>query len=134
MQKIKESRLWSYVVIAIVYVLAIALQLVLFNVINIENIYLKIFIVDLIATIFVFIFSLIFGNSSIYDPYWSVEPLVIVVLLMSQNKINFPVVISFGVVFILWGLRLTLNWALSFKDLTKQDWRYTMLKEKTKKL
>ena len=134
MQKLKESRLWSYVVIAIVYVLAIALQLVLFNVINIENIYLKIFIVDLIATIFVFIFSLIFGNSSIYDPYWSVEPLVIVVLLMSQNKINFPVVISFGVVFILWGLRLTLNWALSFKDLTKQDWRYTMLKEKTKKL
>ena len=55
-------------------------------------------------------------------------------LLMANNKINNPVAISFSIVLGLWGLRLTLNWALSFKNLTKQDWRYSMLKEKTKKL
>ena len=30
-----------------------------------------------------------------------------------------------------WAVRLTANWAYTFGDLTHQDWRYTMLKEKT---
>ena len=134
MRRIKESKLLSFIVVAIVYILATILQVVLFNFINIENLYLKLLIVDVIATVLVFMFSLIFDNASIYDPYWSVEPLIIVSLLMSNNKLNFPVIISFGIVFFIWGLRLTINWALSFKNLTKQDWRYTLLKEKTKKL
>ena len=133
MNKIKESRLLSFIVIAIIYVLATILQVVLFNKLAIDNLYIKILIIDGLATIFVFVFSLIFNNASIYDPYWSMEPLIILILLMSQNKINYPVVISFGIVAIIWSLRLTLNWAISFKNLTKQDWRYTMLKEKTKK-
>lgn len=133
MGKMKESRLVSFIIVGLVYILAIVLQVILFNKIQIDNIYLKILIVDVVATVFVFIFSLIFNNASMYDPYWSVEPLLILILLMSSNKINKPVVISFAVVAFLWGIRLTLNWALSFKNLNKQDWRYTMLKEKTKK-
>jgi len=30
-----------------------------------------------------------------------------------------------------WGVRLTANWAYTFHGLDHQDWRYTMLKEKT---
>ena len=30
-----------------------------------------------------------------------------------------------------WAIRLTANWAYTFGNLTHQDWRYTMLKEKT---
>ena len=30
-----------------------------------------------------------------------------------------------------WGIRLTANWIYTFQDLDWQDWRYTMLKEKT---
>jgi steroid 5-alpha reductase family enzyme len=33
----------------------------------------------------------------------------------------------------LWGIRLTANWAYTFANLKHQDWRYTMLKEKTGK-
>ncbi|MBR2617457.1 MAG: DUF1295 domain-containing protein, partial [Clostridia bacterium] len=33
----------------------------------------------------------------------------------------------------LWGVRLTANWAYTFHGLKHQDWRYTMLKEKTGK-
>lgn len=134
MKNIKESKGLSLFIILTIYVLAIVLQVILFNLIEIENIYLEILLIDVIATVFVFIFSLIFNNSSIYDPYWSVEPIVIMILLMTNNKINNPVAISFAIVLSLWGIRLTLNWALSFKNLTKQDWRYSMLKEKTKKL
>ena len=134
MQKIKESKLISFIIITLIYIFATLIQVILFNKLNIENLYLKILIIDVVATIFVFIFSLIFNNSSIYDPYWSVEPAIILILLMAHNKINYPVVITFGIVILLWSLRLTLNWALSFNNLTKQDWRYTMFKEKTKKL
>lgn len=134
MNKIKESKVIGLIIIGIIYILSIVLQAILFNVLNIDNIYLKIFIIDIIATLFIFIFSLIFNNASIYDPYWSMEPLIILILLILHNKINYPVVISFVIVFILWSLRLTINWGISFKNLSTQDWRYTMLKEKTKRL
>ena len=98
MKNIKESKGLSLFIILTIYVLAIVLQVILFNLIEIENIYLEILLIDVIATIFVFIFSLIFNNSSIYDPYWSVEPVVILILLMTNNKINNPVAISFAIV------------------------------------
>ena len=34
----------------------------------------------------------------------------------------------------LWGLRLTINWLISFKNLNSIDWRYVQLKEKHPKL
>ena len=39
------------------------------------------------------------------------------------------IMLLFAVCF--WGIRLTLNWAYTFTDLSHQDWRYTMLREKT---
>jgi steroid 5-alpha reductase family enzyme len=33
-----------------------------------------------------------------------------------------------------WGIRLTANWIYTFQNLDWQDWRYTMLKEKTGKI
>ena len=42
-----------------------------------------------------------------------------------------PVALLFTIVIALWGVRLTVNWAYTFTNLTHQDWRYTMLKEKT---
>ena len=101
MQKIKESKLISFIIITLIYILATLIQVLLFNKLNIENLYLKILIIDVVATIFVFIFSLIFNNSSIYDPYWSVEPAIILILLMAHNKINYPVVITIGIVILL---------------------------------
>ena len=58
MKKIKESKLISFIIIAIVYILATILQVILFNSLNIDNLYLKILIIDVVATIFVFIFSI----------------------------------------------------------------------------
>ena len=79
---------------------------------------------------FIFIFSLILNNASVYDPYWSVQPIVIVwgVLLCNNIKLSG---LLFSIVITLWGLRLTINWAYTFKNLYTQDWRYVMLKEKS---
>lgn len=90
-----------------------------------------IFFLDIVATIEIFIFSLIFKNASVYDPYWSVQPIVIVVAAACVHGLN-----SLGIFLLVaicfWGFRLTSNWAYTFGGLTHQDWRYTMLKEKTK--
>ena len=37
-----------------------------------------IFLTDLIGTLVIFIASMIFKNASLYDPYWSVAPLIII--------------------------------------------------------
>ena len=43
-----------------------------------------------------------------------------------------PLRILLLVAVLFWAIRLTANWAYTFKGLDHQDWRYTMLKEKTK--
>ena len=89
---------------------------------------------DLIATSIVYLFSLIFRNPSIYDPYWSVAPMVIVpFILWHTGSYQFFSIFVLALVE-LWGLRLTINWLISFKNLNSIDWRYVQLKEKHPKL
>lgn len=86
---------------------------------------------DVAATVIVFIFSLIFRNASVYDPYWSVQPLVFVTVAACVHGVNLMGILMLVAVWF-WGVRLTANWAYTFHGLGHQDWRYTMLKEKTK--
>ena len=103
----------------------------MFNNLN-YDLWLKLLISDILATIVVFIFSVLLKNASVYDPYWSVAPLVILGLMALNVKLTSSSLLVLIAVFV-WGIRLTLNWAYTFKNLNHQDWRYTMLKEKTKK-
>ena len=129
----KNSRALSFIFVTLVYVVAFAIGFALYKVLPLDSIYLKLLIADVVATIVTFIFSVIVKNASVYDPYWSVQPIVIVVayfLAVPFSAFNLLMLIAVCV----WGLRLTINWAYTFKGLTHQDWRYTMLKEKTGKL
>lgn len=85
---------------------------------------------DIAATIIVWLGGILFKNSSLYDPYWSVAPLVIVPfwLLYRQDPLAVPDLLLLLAVFI-WGIRLTLNWAVRWSGLKHQDWRYTQLKK-----
>lgn len=90
-------------------------------------------IVDSVATIVVFGFSVAFRNASFYDPYWSVGPIVIVgYYLMTGGGSNLLVreIILTGVV-VTWGVRLTWNWARGWTGLDHEDWRYIDLRKKT---
>ena len=96
---------------------------------------LSLLLADIAATILVFIFSLIFRNASVYDPYWSVQPPVILALAISKMNANGTDVTLLGwllfAAVLFWALRLTGNWIYNFKSFEYQDWRYLMLKEKT---
>ena len=39
---------------------------------------LSLFVADIIATLIIFIGSMLFENASVYDPYWSVAPLAFI--------------------------------------------------------
>ena len=125
----KINRALSFIFIFIVYALATLVGLVTYSLLEL-HFWLALLIADVAATAVVFVFSLIFNNASVYDPYWSVQPLVIVVAF-ATTQIMTPIKILLIIAISLWSLRLTANWAYTFKGMEHQDWRYTMLKDKT---
>ncbi len=129
MNKLKENRVLSFIIIAIIYVLSILVGILTYRSLKFDW-WLNLLIADVVATVFTFIFSLIFKNASVYDPYWSVQPIVIVFAFLFSNKITLlGGLTAFAI--LVWGVRLTANWAYTFKNLNSEDWRYVMLKEKT---
>lgn len=100
------------------------------------DILIRFFIADVVATGLIFAFSFIFKNSSFYDPYWSVIPIVLSLgfIYFANEEAN---LIRQWVVFALvaaWGLRLTFNWARGWQGLHHEDWRYVDFQEKMPKV
>ncbi|MBP5445080.1 MAG: DUF1295 domain-containing protein [Acholeplasmatales bacterium] len=132
MRKIKENRIASFIVILLVYAIAITVGIITYNLLEFDF-WLNLLLADIVSTAITFIFSLIFNNSSVYDPYWSVIPIVVVIgysIKFGINNINIFILIAV----LLWGTRLTINWAYTFTNLYHEDWRYRMYKEKFPKL
>ena len=129
MIRAKENRAISFCLITIVYIISTISGVLVYNALNLDS-WLSLLIADVVATVVTFIFSLIFSNASVYDPYWSVQPIVITVLFASKYGLTVYVGSLISVILI-WGIRLTANWAYTFKGLMHQDWRYTMLRETT---
>jgi steroid 5-alpha reductase family enzyme len=86
---------------------------------------------DVAATVVVFAFSYAFGNSSFYDPYWSIAPLPLALYWAASPASSVAVgarqllVITLVAV---WGARLTYNWARGWTGLHHEDWRYIDLR------
>lgn len=129
MNKLKQNRLLSFVIIVLVYLLAIIAGVAVYKMLDFDW-WLSLLIADVAATVVTFAFSLIFENASVYDPYWSVQPIVIIAAFSGGKELT-PLRILLISAIAIWGVRLTVNWAYTFGDLTHQDWRYTMLREKT---
>ena len=126
---LKQNRATSFIVVALVYMIAIAVGVLVYRALDLDW-WLSLLIADLLATVTTFIFSLIFKNASVYDPYWSVQPPVILVAFAIGGELTLLGILLLLVVSF-WAIRLTANWAYTFANLNHQDWRYTMLKEKT---
>lgn len=126
----KNNRLISFILVSFVYIVSITVGIVIYNSLNF-HFAINLLIADVASTIVVFIFSLLFKNASTYDPYWSVQPIVIVVALFLKSNKTILEILPL-IVILIWGIRLTTNWAYTFKNLYHEDWRYKMLREKTK--
>ncbi len=124
-----KSRFGALLVIAAVYIAASAVGLLLYRALP-YSIYTNLLLADAGATVFVFLFSLLFGNASVYDPYWSVQPIVIGgFFALSYGFTPFSLTVFLAVC--IWGIRLTANWIAEFKSFAYEDWRYRQLRETT---
>ncbi len=87
---------------------------------------------DVAATVVVFAAAQLVGNASLYDPYWSVAPPVIVAAWAAAepgDAARSAIVVALVAA---WGVRLTLNWATGWRGLGHEDWRYRRLRDDTR--
>ena len=130
----KENKWLSLTMVLLSYVLAATIGIFVYHQTLTLGFVWAILLGDIAATIVIYVIGLFLRNASLYDPYWSVQPMFILALVaMQQPTLHFGTLLLLIVVF-LWGLRLTGNWIYTFENLTWQDWRYTMLNEKTGEL
>ena len=86
------------------------------------------------ATLVIFIITCLIPDTSLYDPYWSVAPPVMLIFAMVKYRLFSTNAILFFAAVCLWSIRLTGNWALTYKGLLHEDWRYRQYREKCSKI
>ena len=123
----------SLLFIAGIYALAAIAGIILYVLIP-GQWWLRLLFADVFATAVVFVFSVLVGNASVYDPYWSVQPFFIAAMFAFTNGTGGAGAFALIVV-ALWSVRLTGNWIKVFSGFGKyEDWRYVMLRKSTKNL
>ena len=127
---IKDKRISQLLCISI-YIVSFYLAYVLLPE-SINFIWLKITIWHVNATILIYLGSVLLKNSSLYDPFWSVAPVPIVLYLsiQSENSILLKMLVVFPI--LLWAARLTRNWVISWEGFHHEDFRYIDLKNTNK--
>ena len=93
----------------------------------------KVLICHIEATIFIYILSVLFNNSSWYDAFWSVIPVILTIMCWSDISAAGNVQRAFlmHACLLFWAIRLTYNWMRSWDGFAHEDWRYIMMKGKT---
>ena len=116
----------------LLYIFAFAIGIIPFAIV--DNILVACALLTLTATGVIFIVTCFYPDVSLYDPYWSVAPPVILLCAMIKYSLwNANALLMLAFVLI-WSVRLTNNWANTYKGLGHEDWRYAMYREKTSKL
>ncbi|MCB2219531.1 MAG: DUF1295 domain-containing protein [Bacteroidetes bacterium] len=131
----KLAKTPALLIILLIYIIALlAGYLILINT-PYQNSIVSLLMADVGATVIVFLFSLIFKNSSVYDPYWSViPPFIAIWLIILHPEGNDVRQILIMALILFWSVRLTANWARGWSGLDHEDWRYQKIAADTGKL
>lgn len=131
----KYSRTTSFLYVTLAYVVAILVGIYSLPFFEGYHDLIKIGLADVVATVVIFVFSMVFKNSSMYDPYWSVIPIPIAYFwIYEYPEEGNPIRkwLLFGLV-AFWGIRLTANWIRRWQGMVEEDWRYEDLASKSGK-
>jgi steroid 5-alpha reductase family enzyme len=123
----KNSRIFGLLLCLVAYLVATGAAAIVHFVLPGKHPILIAAIGDFVATVVVFVFSRLTNNSSMYDPYWSVAPLVIAPYFAFgpwAAGANRSHIFAAFLVVGFWGVRLTYNWARRWKGLADEDFRY----------
>ncbi len=126
----KLSKGTSLILVLLAYIAAVLLPLMLAPALPYSSL-LNTLILDLAATAIIFFISMLFNNSSIYDPYWSVIPPLILWYWLDRADITLsPALLLLSLSVLLWSFRLTSNWVRDWDGMTHEDWRYREFRER----
>lgn len=117
-----KNKVLSLIIVYLIYIVAFIGGY--FSSFWISNIYLKLFFMDVVATIVIWLFSIVLKNTSLYDPYWSLTPWAIATYLFIVTKVSNVYTFVIYLIFSIWSCRLTINWMITFDNLKWEDWRY----------
>ena len=82
-------------------------------------------VIGLLGSVVVtYVASLLLGNGSVFDPWWSVLPPVAALALVREWT---PLSVACVIVVLVWAARLTTNWAVGWSGLDHEDWRYPLM-------
>lgn len=130
----KKKKFIGLLFLFLVYCGAIGLSVLVFYWATPFQVLPRVLFSALTAMAVIYIFSFIFGTTSMIDPYWSLQtPALMLLLMIYYNAFNLGTVLYF-IVFCYWGIRLTWNFCHTYTDLSYEDWRYQRIRESTKKL
>ena len=87
-----------------------------------------------IATLVIYVTTCFVPDTSLYDPYWSVAPPVMLLAAMIKHGLFSANALILLCAVTVWSIRLTVNWAVTYKGLLNEDWRYRSYREKYGKL
>ena len=122
-----RNKIFGLLLFAVFYIAAYVIGY--FSAYYIDELILRLFIFDIVATLVIYLLSLPIKNSSLYDAYWSLTPFVMATyLLIVSENLNVYHFIAYAV-FAVWSFRLTINWVITFQDIKWVDWRYRQIKE-----
>lgn len=125
------NKLSGLFILLISYVIAYLVGFIIYNfLLNRIHIIFVLLLADIGATLAIFLIGLVYRTPSIYDPYWSLQTIMIgISLMISYNSFNLGTIL-FMIIVLIYSLRLTINFITTFDDITYIDWRYRYLKEK----
>ena len=126
----RKNRTAGFAVIVMIYIIAVSIGVVFYCAFPALHLFMRILIGDVCATVFVFLAGVVLQNASVYDPYWSVAPVAVFTGVAADSGGTDTGVILLLIAVWYWGVRLTLNWSHTFKNLATQDWRYSIYKNK----
>ena len=128
------SRARAFTWLAITYVVALAAGVATAIAVPAWSPIVVALVADVVATVAVFGFSVAFDNSSMYDPYWSLAPIPIVLYWAFAPGGGDAVALRQALVIGLvaaWALRLTGNQLARWHGLGDEDFRYVDIRKKT---
>ncbi|UYP43723.1 hypothetical protein NEF87_000008 [Candidatus Lokiarchaeum ossiferum] len=138
LSKTQESpkRTQSFLICGIAYLFGLCGGIFVGILLDDLHILLSTFIANVVATLIVYGFSMIYKNASLYDPYWSVQPFIIAIIWVILSPIRSLLIrqVLTIIVITLWSFRLTINWIRGWQGLQHEDWRYVNFREKNPKL
>jgi len=120
--------------VTLIYTLLFIIGVILYIKLPFENLVYKLLIIDVALTVLITIVGFLVKNDSMYDPYWSLIPFLMLLYWIDSSHVQEFNARIFIMIILMswWSWRLTYNWIRGWKGIKHEDWRYIDLRKKTK--